>query len=426
MRILLISYYFPPYNTVGAVRPGKFAKYLLQNGHEVEVMCAFKPPFPEGIPLEVPIRVIHPVCGWSVNAPLYWLLGGRQRVAEGGFQGIGVGRPLARRLGQWYKTMFHWPDAESGWVGAAVKRGLELMKAQQFDVIYVSAPPFSVLRVGAKLSALTGVPWVADFRDLWSDNHAYDHPKWRLRFDRHWEASLLKTASALITVSPPLAVKLERHNLPTWIIRNGYDPDDFQNLPPVEVRMNNDELLIIYTGNIYPDHHDVDTFCKGLSMFAATGRRARVRVVGRNVAILIDSARRHGVSSLIDVSLTVPRIQALALQKAADVLLMFLWAGEDGIYTTKFFEYVGAEGSILAIGASNSDLGQWIQSANLGKTAATASQVADELISRYEQKRSGEVREVVSGSRYEFTRDRQFSALLDYLRALPKVVNDDE
>jgi glycosyltransferase involved in cell wall biosynthesis len=423
MRVLLISYYFPPYNTVGAVRPGKFAKYLLQNGHEVEVLCAFKPPFPEGMPLEVPQRVVHPVRGWSVNAPLHWLLGGRQRVSQGGFQAIGIGRPWARRLGQWYKTLFHWPDAEIGWVGAAIARGLELMKARPFDVIYVSAPPFSGLRVGAKLATFSGVPWVADFRDLWADNHAYDHPRWRLALDRHWEVSLLKTASALTTVSSPLAAKLARHGLPIWVVRNGYDPDDFKNLLQADVRVNDDQLLIAYTGSIYPGYHDVNTFCEGLSMFAASGRRARVRVVGRNVASLLEAATRHGVSSLIDVSSTVPRVEALALQKAADVLLMFLWGGrEDGIYTTKFFEYVGAERSILAIGATNSDVGQWVRSADLGKIATTASEVADQLISWHEQKRSGGVCQVVSGVRYEFTRGKQFAALVDHLQTLFKVV----
>jgi glycosyltransferase involved in cell wall biosynthesis len=424
MRVLLISYYFPPFNTVGAVRPGKFAKFLIQNGHHVEVLCAHKPPFPAGMPLEVPEQLVHQVRGWSVNAPLHWLLGGRERTAEVGFQGVSVGNPLVRRLGRWYKTLFHWPDAEIGWVGAAVARGIELMGARPFDVIYVSAPPFSALRVGATLSAIRGVPWVADFRDLWSDNHAYVHPRWRRLIDRCWESGLLKTASALTTVSSPLATKLERHGLPTWVVRNGYDPDDFQNLSPANDRVNEHELLIVYTGNIYLGHHDVDTFCEGLSIFAARGRRARVKVVGRNVAILMDAAKRYGVSSFFDISSTVPRSEALALQKAADVLLMFLWGGgEDGIYTTKFFEYVGAERSILAIGASDNDVGQWIRSASLGKIATKAEEVADELIRWEEQKRSGEVLQSVSDERYEFTRGKQFSALVDHLHTVIKLVN---
>ena len=94
--------------------------------------------------------------------------------------------------------------------------------------------------------------------------------------------------------------------------------------------------------------------------------------------------------------------------------------GDEGIYTTKFFEYVGAGRSILAIGATDSDVGKWIRSAELGKTAKTANEVADQLTSWYEQKRSGGVGYVMPGTRYEFTRDKQFGELVRHLQTLFK------
>lgn len=38
MKILICSRYFAPQNTIGAVRPTMFAKYLSQFGHEVTVI----------------------------------------------------------------------------------------------------------------------------------------------------------------------------------------------------------------------------------------------------------------------------------------------------------------------------------------------------------------------------------------------------
>jgi len=53
MKLLLISYYFPPYNSVGGVRPGKLAKYLYNQGHEIDVISA-EQPFPVEAELEIP------------------------------------------------------------------------------------------------------------------------------------------------------------------------------------------------------------------------------------------------------------------------------------------------------------------------------------------------------------------------------------
>ncbi|MCH7554209.1 MAG: hypothetical protein IIC82_09470 [Chloroflexi bacterium] len=58
MRILLVSYYFPPTNAIGAVRVGKLAKYLLAQGHDVRVLTAAEPYLPKSLPVEFPERRI--------------------------------------------------------------------------------------------------------------------------------------------------------------------------------------------------------------------------------------------------------------------------------------------------------------------------------------------------------------------------------
>ncbi len=46
MKILVVSWFFPPSSTMGALRTGKLAHYLGEHGHDVHVLAASRMPFP--------------------------------------------------------------------------------------------------------------------------------------------------------------------------------------------------------------------------------------------------------------------------------------------------------------------------------------------------------------------------------------------
>lgn len=421
MRILLVSYYFPPFNSVGAVRPGKLARFLAAEGHSVRVLTCANQPFPAGLPLEVPADAVTSVPGWSVNAPVEWLRGGRQKVARQGYGGTASAQSASGRLARLYKTALHWPDGQLGWVGAALQAGRHLVESGKFDLVYASAPPFSALRVAARLSRLTGVPWVAELRDLWTDNHAYTYPAWRRSIERQWESRLLSSASALVTVSAPLVTQLQRFCKPVWEVRNGCDPEDFANLAPSDGFEQDSSLLhVVFTGNVYDGHYDVDSFCAGVGLFVRQGGRLRVHVAGRNSAALRDAAHRHAVAAHFQFEETVPRTQALAMQRNADVLLAFLWGGDgtEGVYSAKLFEYAGAGRPILAVGRDN-DVGALIQGSGLGHVASSAPVVAALLAQLRQRKMSEGSLQARPGPGHDFSRRSQF---LDLERRLQQLV----
>jgi glycosyltransferase involved in cell wall biosynthesis len=427
MRILLVSYYFPPFNSVGAVRPGKLARFLHAQGHEVQVLTCSNQPYPQGLPLELPAQQVAATAAWSVNAPIEWALGGREKVAREGFAGGAPRSSLVRRLGYLYRTLLHWPDAQAGWVSGALRRGRTLLEGQRFDLIYASAPPFSVLKVAARLARESGVPWVAELRDLWTDNHGYAYPAWRRALERRAESALLRSASALVTVSQPLAQKLRTHGKPVWEVRNGCDAEDFEDLPApagagadAEADTPGDGLAIVFTGNVYPGHYDVQAFCEGLALFLQQGGKATVQVAGRNTAALQQAAQQAGLAGVFRFQSTVARLQALALQKHADVLLFFVWGGDagEGVFSLKLFEYAGARRPVLAVGPAATDVARLVVDAGLGTVCEQAAAVAAQLHAlQQEKQRTGRLQRPGRPG-FDLSRRTQFLQLERRLAAL--------
>ena len=54
MKLLLVTWYFPPSRTIAAVRLGKLARYLLSQGHDVRVVTPLAPPLPQDLEVDFP------------------------------------------------------------------------------------------------------------------------------------------------------------------------------------------------------------------------------------------------------------------------------------------------------------------------------------------------------------------------------------
>ena len=379
MRILLISYYFPPFNSVGAIRPGKLAAYLQSRGHEVNVLSCSNPAFPlDPATLPVPESLVTRVPEIPVNFLVDWLMGGRKNIEKKGYQKLGWRGSFLNRLGAWFKTAFHWPDGQLGWVNSALRAGRELLAAKKYRFIYVSAPPFSAFRVATNLSREFDVPWIGELRDLWTGNHAYAHPAWRKRLEKIWEKKLFSTAKALVTVSEPWARSISGFGIPVWEIKNGFDPEDVAD-PVVWGTSPPEEISLGYTGSVYPGSYDLDSFCSGLSLFFAAGGCARLTAVGRNLALLERAFAKHGMQEYLKTFPTVPRSQSLGLQKTCDINVLFLWNGTSGVYPAKFFEYVQAGRPILAVGEKTDELARRIKNESMGMVATCPDEIARAL-----------------------------------------------
>jgi glycosyltransferase involved in cell wall biosynthesis len=412
MRLLLLSYWFPPTNAIGAVRTGKFAKYLHEAGHEVRVVAGPRAA-PLTLPLEIPEAMVsRPAADPtrspgrpSPAAPVSGLLEARRsRAAE-----------TLRR--HWYAAR-HVPDKQAGWLAPSVALGSAILRDFRPDLIVASAPPYSGLIAAARLSAASGVPWAPELRDPWSGNTYNDRPAWRDWLDLMMERRTLRSAAALVAVSPVVARALRtayRQKVAT--ILNGYAPED---LPPPRAPAPHEVLSIVYTGTIYEGHRDPSPLFAAIARLPEASRR-RVRVVfygpsERQVAAL---AEWRGVREQVMAMPSVGYRESLAVQAEADVLLLLQrnHPSDEGNLPAKAFEYLGALRPILLLGYERGVLAGMVRERGAGLVANEPEPIAAQLETWIGQLSVGGIPALPQTARAGLSRAEQFAEYEKFLRA---------
>ena len=400
-RVLIISYYFPPGNFIAALRAGKLAKYLQQHYWEPWVLTVEQGLFPSAGALPVEIQPEH-----VIRADLgKWLTARAKRrrcqtVLTDPNKRSNQTTPLtlsrlARLRGRaWASfsglfTDIRFPDRALPWVLPAIVRGTDLLRHVPFDVIFSSHGPPSSHLVAAALSGRFNLPWVADFRDLWSQNHI-QRRFWPLQpMETQLERWVLRRVAQLTTVSAPLAQQLQAlHGKPVSVIPNGFDPDDFNLTEPTA----DQRFRIVYTGMIYPGKQDPAPLFAAIrqlhSTHPALALAIEVHFLGSDPALVMAVAEVYGMVDQVVVHPRLDNRQAIRWQWAADLLLLLEWndPAARGVYTGKVFEYLGARRPILAIGVPGGVVESLLRETQSGLLATDAPAAAGFILRHWTRK----------------------------------------
>lgn len=244
------------------------------------------------------------------------------------------------------------PDASVCSAPSLLRHG-RMLRCWVPDIVVVSGPPFSSMIVGRRIARQCRVPWVADYRDLWTLSGYYALGPVRRRLDNVIESWLLRSAAMVTTVSEPLADDMRAgFGVPVEVVLNGYDPRDgaaFANEISIGRGL---PLRLVYLGEIYEGRRDPDALFAALARMNATEDQVSVEFYGDTVGLVKEAAQRHGVDHLVRYEGRVPFEHSQALQREADILLLLMWDDprEHGVYSGKLFEYLGARRPILMLG----------------------------------------------------------------------------
>lgn len=253
-----------------------------------------------------------------------------------------------------------YPDECKGWKDFAVKAGSEFLESEGADAIISSSSPVTSHLIAKELKTRYKIPWVADLRDLWSQNHYYPYGSIRRLLDRRLELKTLSIADALVTVSQPWAEELRTlHKVKLiYSITNGFDPEKL-NDPPAKLIP---KFTITYTGTIYAGKQDPSKLFAALQSLISGGtmdpKDIEVRFYGYKEGWLAREIEKYGLPNIAKQYGVMPRRVAFEKQRESQILLLLNW--EDprvrGWYPLKMFEYLAAQRPILATGGMGGDV----------------------------------------------------------------------
>src|SRR5437867_1663487 len=393
-RVLLITHCYPPKPIIGGLRPCGLAKYLPLYGWEVIVLTprVLKGKRPGARVIETEDRDV--LQDFKTKFGLNPRLGLHDQ-----FRLPLSSKPNTKLLHtkaiDWLKRWLEYPDSAKGWIRFALEAVADFAKREHVDAILTTSPPESCHMIGAQAKKLLQRPWIADFRDLWTQNFAQqNHGSHRLRV--RLEKKTLEVADALVTVSVPWATRLgERYTAkPIYTITNGFDPDDFQPRP----QRLTEYFSITYAGQLYEGKRDPSPFLEVIAELirerVLLSREVRVRFYGEVELWLPALISRHGLERVVELHGIVSRDEALQREMESQILLLLGWSDpkETGQHTGKLFEYFGAARPILAVGGIKGVLTEVLEQTKAGIHTLARQQLRDCLIAMYREFRNdGEV-----------------------------------
>jgi glycosyltransferase involved in cell wall biosynthesis len=353
LRILLVAYCFPPMNSIASHRPYGWARAWSDLGHEIHVLTPAKRAY------DGPMDLDWHLAGIGIHETgLLSRHGDAPRAPS-------ARAPAEVRRWEWLKSVTRRARLSLAMFGdprllayfALVREGTRLMRSQAFDLIVATSPPEVSFFAARTLSRRTGVPWVADFRDLWFKELRFHQSGIASRLSGVVQRWLVRSAAALVTVSAGLQKRLSEYlGREVLISYNGpFESPPPDSAPPPRPWPGNG-IHLVYTGRVYRGKQDPEPLLRALAALERDADRAAravsVDFYGHDEAWLRSLVERYGLGDRVRFHGFVSHGESLAVQRAADAVLFFDWTDADaeGMLTGKLFEYLGCGRPVVALG----------------------------------------------------------------------------
>lgn len=376
-KVLIITYYWPPAGGSAVFRWLKFTKYLREFGWEPIVYTAENGEYAEiDLTNDKDIPSTLTVLKQPIWEPYMFY---KKFIGQKKTEKVNVGflterkKPkLAEKIAVWIRGNFFIPDARRFWIKPSVKFLTSYLKQNPVDAVVSSGPPHSMHLIAIELKKKLNIPWIADFRDPWTNIDYYpellltafaDHKHKRL------EKKVITTADCVVTVGSKMTEEfLSMGARRVETITNGFDTDDYDN-SPVEL---DKEFTIAHFGTINKARNPIvlwQALVDLIKEIPGFGSHLRLKFVGRLDASVIESLQKYNLLNFLDKTEFVPHNEVVVKERQSQILLLLInnTPNAEGILTGKFFEYLASNRPIIAIGPTKGDVASILNDSSAGK-----------------------------------------------------------
>ena len=362
-KALLVAFQFPPFKaSSGLERTLSLVRHLPEFGWEPMVLTARPMAYPAisdermaSIPAATEVRRTL-----ALDAARHFAIRGR------------------------YPGWLALPDRWWSWALTAIPAGLALIRRHRPSVIWSTYPITTAHVIGSALSRLSGVPWVADFRDPMVEFVARqqrwypEHPALRRQRLRTEGDAAQRAAALSFCTEGARDICVQRYagaRHDAWhVVPNGFDESVFASLG-TEARSDGspgDPITLVHSGTIYPTtDRDPTHFLRALAQVLSSrplgSRPLRVVLRGSGVDALYNGlVDELGLAGCVVFAPLVDYASALREMLAADGLLLFQGYTSNPAIPAKLYEYFRAGRPVLALVDDAGETARCLRSEGVG------------------------------------------------------------
>lgn len=400
-KVLIITYYWIPSGGAGVQRWVKFAKYLRDFGWEPIIYTPENPEFPSidnsfEKDISSDIQVIKTKI-WEPYNVYRNLMGKKDQPINAGFISENKKQGWKDKLSIWIRGNFLIPDPRRFWIKPSIKFLTDYLKKNPVDAVITTGPPHSMHMIGLGLKKkFFAIPWVADFRDPWTNIDFYKDLKLNVISDKiqhSKEKKVVTTADLVMVVSNGMKEEfktLKPKNI--QVIPNGYDDSDIQN---VNVALDK-KFTISHIGTLNSARNP-QTLWKVLSQICAEDAEFKadlqIQLVGKVDFSVLEDIKQSDLTENLQKIDYLSHSEAIATQQSSQVLLLLInnTGNAKGILTGKFYEYLAAKRPILAVGPTDGDAAAVLNETGAGVMVGFKEEKATEqaILDFYNRYKSG-------------------------------------